>query len=87
LSTLEKERLTVIRLSDLTRDVSAFLIDRRARGLSPRTVDFYREELAKLAAFVKELGITETTTVTATHLHTFLLHLAERRNPGGVHAG
>jgi len=74
-------------LCDLARDVSAFLIDRQARGLSPRTVDFYRDELANLAEFLKTQGITETAAITPTHLRAFLLDLGKRRNPGGTHAG
>lgn len=73
-------------MSDLARDVGAFLTDRQARGLSPRTVDFHRDELANLAKFLKQQGITETRAITPTHLRAFLLDLGKRRKPGGTHA-
>jgi site-specific recombinase XerD len=74
-------------LCDLARDVSAFLTDRQARGLSPRTADFYRDELANLANFLREQGVTDTEHITAMHLRAVLLHLRTRRSPGGIHAG
>ena len=36
MGTVKINQLTALRLCDLDRDVSAFLIDRQARGLSPR---------------------------------------------------
>ena len=44
--------------SDLALDITAFLIDRQARGLSPRTVEYYTDELANLRAFLDTQGVT-----------------------------
>ena len=70
---------------DLARDVSGFLLDRRAHGFSPKTVKFYESELRLFADYLKTQGVHETEAITPTHLRAYLLHLVERRNPGGVH--
>lgn len=87
METPKTEQVIFLKSSDLARDVLGFLVDRQARGLSRRTVNFYRDELANLVRFLKEQGILETQAVSAAHLRAFLLNLAERRNGGGVHAG
>jgi site-specific recombinase XerD len=81
----EKSRLTILKSPELARDIADFLTDREARGLSPRTVQFYHDELANLRAFLQAQGITETEAITATALRGFLLDLGKRRNAGGVH--
>jgi len=83
------EREQLIRLvprSELAQDVGDFLIDRQARGLSPRTVEFYSDELRYLRSFLQTLNIHDTSSVTPTHLRQYLLHLGSTRNPGGLHA-
>ena len=37
--------IRLIRKSELARDIQGFIIDRQARGLSPRTIEFYADEL------------------------------------------
>jgi site-specific recombinase XerD len=68
------------------QEVSAFLVDRRARGLSPRTIGFYRDELRYLTDYLESHGVTDVLEVTADRLRRYLLALGEHRNPGGVHA-
>lgn len=70
----------------LHRDMEAFLLDRQARGLSPRSVDFYRQKLAAWLSFLEGEGISRMEGVTAEILRKYLLHLAETHAPGGVHA-
>lgn len=72
--------------SDLKRDISAFLVDREARGLSPRTVSFYREKLGLLAAYLLEHGIADVPQITPDILRCYLLDLGRTHNAGGVHA-
>jgi len=72
--------------SDFALDVTAFLVDRRARGLSPRTIKYYRDELRHLRNFLDGVGIGGVQSVTPHHLRSYLLHLGKTRNPGGVHA-
>ncbi|GAB4402066.1 MAG: tyrosine-type recombinase/integrase [Anaerolineales bacterium] len=83
---MSKGRLTILKTARLDEDIRGFLVDREARGLSPRTVRFYADELANLAAFLQSRGIHDTLDITASDLRGFLLALGERRNPGGVHA-
>ena len=68
-------QLTLVKTSTLARDVADFVIDARARGLPPRTVEFYSSELGYLLAFLKERRIFDTEAVTASHLRQFLLQL------------
>ena len=55
------------------QDVTAFLIDRQARGLSPRTVGFYRDELRYLLTYLEGQGVTEVLQVTPNLLRKYLL--------------
>jgi hypothetical protein len=46
MSRTERDQLTHLKTAiALESEISAFLIDREARGLSPRTIKFYRDEL------------------------------------------
>ncbi|KPL23377.1 MAG: hypothetical protein AMJ93_04820, partial [Anaerolineae bacterium SM23_84] len=81
-----EQLLFVLRQSDLGRDVAAFVIDRQARGLSPRTVEYYGSELRHLQAYLEGQGVRGVEDITARHVRRYLLHLADRgRNPGGCH--
>lgn len=73
------------RILTLAHDVSAFLLDRRARGLSTKTVKFYESELRLFLDHLEDQDIHATEAITATHVRAYLLNLGERRNPGGVH--
>lgn len=74
-------------VSDLARTIYGFLLDRRAHGLSPKSVKFYRCELHAFEDYLKGQDICDTEAITPTHLRAYLLHLGERRSPGGVHCG
>jgi site-specific recombinase XerD len=67
-------------------EIEAFLTDRRARGLSGRTVQFYRCELGTWHEWLGERGVSDVGDVSADLLRHWLLHLGQRRNRGGVHA-
>jgi len=67
-------------------EVAAFLTDRRARGLSERTIRFYQDELRYLVTFLEARGIRDVASFGADHLRAYLVQLAGHRNPGGVHA-
>jgi integrase/recombinase XerD len=71
--------------SELSQDIGDFLVDRQARGLSPGTIQFYQEELRILKAFLEARGTHSVASVTPADLRQFLLHLGDRRNPGGMH--
>jgi len=78
-------RIHVLPRSELATDIDAFLVDREARGLSPRTVSWYAEKLGILRAYLADNGVTEVLSITPDLLRRFLLHLAESHNAGGVH--
>ena len=53
----EGQLIRLIRKSELAQDVQAFIIDRQARGLSPRTIEFYADELQYWMSWVGSQGI------------------------------
>jgi site-specific recombinase XerD len=72
--------------SMLPDEIRAFLVDRVARGLSGRTVDWYREKLSAFASFAAQAGIASIFDLTPRQARSYLLVLARAHNPGGVHA-
>lgn len=85
MSALKNEQLSILRSSNLERDVSDFLLDRKAQGFSPKTVKFYESELRLFLEYLKTQEVRDTEAITPTHLRAYLLQLGERRNPGGLH--
>ena len=81
-----EQQIRLVPRSDLGRDVAAFLIDRAARSLSPGTVEYYRNELSYLQAYLEGHGLQRVEELTANHLRQYLVALGHHRNPGGVHA-
>lgn len=63
-----------------------FIIDRQARHLSSRTVDFYKEKLANFLSWLKQMNIDNVVEITPTIIRQYLIHLEMTHNPGGVHA-
>jgi integrase/recombinase XerD len=70
----------------LELEMDSFLTDRQARGLNERTVQFYGCELATWCDWLRGQGVLKVCDITPHPLRRWLLHLAQRRNPGGVHA-
>jgi len=70
----------------LGRDLSAFLVDRQARGLAPGTVEFYAKKLRYLQTYLESRGVYHILEVTPDLLRQYLLHLGKHHNPGGTHA-
>ena len=67
--------------------LEAFLIDRKAQGLSPRTVEFYHLKLLNFATYCETLAISYIDQVDPNTVRRFLLYLDETgHNPGGIHA-
>lgn len=64
----------------------AFIVDRKARGLSPNTIDFYRKKLKKFIRFCELNKICDIQELTATHIRKYILWLESHgHNKGGVH--
>ena len=71
----------------VAQHVSGFLLDARARQLTPATLRFYRQQLEGFAAFLAQQGITDVRNLTATHIRAYLAALQERGlRPHSVHA-
>ena len=66
--------------------VNAFLIDRRSRGLSHRTIQFYQDELRYFSHYLDTVGVQMMDELTPDTIRRYLLALSERRNSGGCHA-
>jgi site-specific recombinase XerD len=67
--------------------VKAFLTDRKAQNLSPRTIRFYRLSLEPFVAWCDTQAAKLITDLTPDLLRDFLIHLeGEGLNPGGRHA-
>jgi len=81
-----RQRVSVSTGTGLQREVTAFLIDRRARNLSPRTVDFYHQKLTLLQRFLSAEGVDDVCGITSDLLRQYLLQLGRTHNAGGVHA-
>ena len=80
-----EQRLRLLTRTDIEQDVAAFLLDCRARRLSPRTVERYREELLPWTAWLRQQAVQSVYDLTPSHLRSYIEHLAETRNPGGQH--
>jgi site-specific recombinase XerD len=71
--------------SALTRELEEFILDRRARNVTPRTVQWYQYNLATWSDFLSAQGIQTTHAVTPALLRRFLLELADKQhNAGGI---
>ncbi|MGD2156737.1 MAG: tyrosine-type recombinase/integrase [Anaerolineales bacterium] len=67
--------------------IEAFLFDRRAQGLTPGTVEFYRRKLLNFTKFCESQAITQIDQIDPNSIRFFLIHLEDTdHNPGGVHA-
>lgn len=63
-----------------------FLIDRQARHLSNRTLDFYNEKLGNFQFWLKQKNIDNVDEITPSIVRQYLIYLEQTHNPGGVHA-
>ncbi len=71
--------------TSLKKEIDSFLLDRRARNLSPRTILWYRISLNVFRTYLEGEGVCSGEAITPTLLRLFVLCLKERGyNPGGV---
>jgi len=70
----------------ISKEITAFIIDRQARQLSPRSIQFYQNELDWFLAWCAPQRISTMTAITPDLLRQYLIDLATHRNPQGVHA-
>ncbi len=77
----------IISVFSLLEWADSFLIDRKAGGLSPNTIIFYRKKLQKFIEFCRLNQIHEVQELDAKHIRQYLLWLDEKHhNQGGIHA-
>jgi site-specific recombinase XerD len=81
-----QNRITFAQGGYLEEAARAFLLDRRAGGASPRTVEFYDLMLGQFAAYCGSQSLTLVQDVTPDFLRAYILAYAETHKPGGVHA-
>ena len=81
----ENRSLNQVDWSPLSVEIDGFLLDRKSRSLSIKTIGWYEHSLCIWRAQLETQAVTETAQVTATDLRHFLVALRERgHNPGGV---
>jgi integrase/recombinase XerC len=79
---MEKETVTVT----IKDEIRNFLIERKSRNLSDRTIEFYRDILTVFSNRCSKENINAVPEITATFLRQYIIELGETHNPGGVHA-
>ena len=72
-------------LDCLKLQMQHFLIDRQARGLSPRTISWYHEKLHVFLLFAQRENLGSLADLTPNLIRTYLVELARSHNPGGIH--
>ncbi len=72
----------------ISRESVAFIVDRKARGRSKRTIEFYEDELRHFSEWLAAQSPTITTleAITPVLIRQYMIDLATHRNAGGVHA-
>jgi site-specific recombinase XerD len=70
----------------ISREIDSFIVDRKARKRSNRTIEYYEDELKFFAASLERQSVTTLEAIEANHLRFFLVEIGEHRNKGGVHA-
>ena len=76
----------VVSRSPLAREVDAFLVDCQARGLSPKTLDFYANQLKYATEYLRTQDVRAVTDITPVHLRRQYLVSLGSKKPATVHA-
>ena len=75
------------RPSLLALTLREFLLDRQARNVATRSIEFYRLKLQRFLDFLERSGIQQPDQITPTHIRQFLVSLQDTMHtPGGQHA-
>lgn len=70
----------------IRREITAFIIDRQARGNATATIEYYQRELDYLTRFLTKNKIKNIDEITSDHIRRYLIELRTHRNNSGVHA-
>lgn len=66
--------------------VTDFISERKSRGLSRRTIQYYQSELGYFRAWLDQRNIKRLDEIGAGTIREYLTQLGKTRNPGGIHA-
>lgn len=66
--------------------IEAFLIDRKARGMSKNTILFYTRKLRQFSEYADAQAVKHVGEMDAQFLREFIIWMQAGHNPGGVHA-
>jgi len=81
-----RDQLTIVERPKLAQSISEYALDCQARNLSPRTVEYYREELAYFRDYLDKRGVADVAQMDASIIRAYLSDLATTRNAGGCAA-
>ncbi|MCJ7732999.1 MAG: phage integrase N-terminal SAM-like domain-containing protein, partial [Anaerolineales bacterium] len=81
-----EHRIFILIDGTLDENLEGFITDRKSRGLSNRTIDFYVEKLSRFKRYIQEKGILLLDDISAADIRLYLLELSKTSNNGGVHA-
>ncbi|MDO9546761.1 MAG: site-specific integrase [Pelolinea sp.] len=74
----------IISVFSILEWAEAFIVDRKARGLSPNTIVFYRKKLKKFVEFCDLNQLRDIHEINAIHIRKFILWLESKgHNKGG----
>jgi integrase/recombinase XerD len=74
-------------VQDIDIFFDSFLIDKKARDLSPGTISYYQEKIVPFLSFLKSHGVNNLEDISPHLIRKFLIELKETgHNAGGVHA-
>ena len=87
MSVKQQETPTIVSVFSLLDWVEAFMFDRKSRGLSQGTIEFYLKKLKHFVEFCSQRQIRGLMELSASDLRTFFLHLQNKgHNQGGIYA-
>lgn len=68
-------------------NLQAFLLDKEAANLSPRSLEYYQQKLIPFLEFLAGRGVKEVEAISPNDIRAFLVSLKNpKRSPGGIHA-
>lgn len=87
METAKDTRMTTGIIDDyLTVWLEAFLIDRKARGMTKNTILFYTRKLRQFSEYAEAQAVKRVGEIDARFIREYILWMQRDHNPGGVHA-
>lgn len=70
-----EQLFSIVSHSKLDKAIVEFVVSRQAGGCSPRTVQYYRDELGWLRDFLERQEVQQVEHITAHHIRSYLLEM------------